>query len=289
MISMLQLKTHASIHRLNSFFQTVVVLLIGCAAAHAQLFKDVVNIENYAEGPDHPAGYAAEERLFLGASIPSGITEGDIAKLPLDDPKLRIIYRNLVLSGFRILKPTQPELRAALSDLRRRGDAATPLFLDIMAKNHNTDLEHFIPLIINMIGGFKMEPYVKYFREMLQKRPQEINASANETITKLFLDYGTPDDLELMKQLATKRPYLLPSLQRAMEAKGVKPLDAQRSRNVEPKIISQGAPATASLPLSSATTATTERSIPQYRSIWFAAVVASTIGALWWRLRSSKP
>jgi hypothetical protein len=270
--------------------------LICCAATHAQQYlKDVVNIENYVVGSDHAGGYALEEKLFWGATTPVGITEGDIAKLSLNDPQLRIIYANLIRAAHgttRIIEPMlQPEMLAALKDLRRRKDSSTPLFLDIMAKNHNTDLEHRVPYIINKIGGIAMVPYVKYFREMLQTRGQEINASANEAMVELFLEHGTQEDIDAMKKLAAKRPFLEPSFQHALEAKRLKPINMQRPTNVEPTVISPGAPATAVFPRPSArdTTTAAVQSQSPFRFVWLVVVIAATIGAVWLLLRRSQP
>ncbi len=162
-------------------------------------------------------GYAPEEPRLRDRSFPTGITEDDLKALPLDDLKLRVSYVYLMQAGDpRFLLKTS-EMTPILNDLKRRGDEATPLLIDIMEKNHNTSLEYLIPLVISKVGTLKMEPYLEYLRRMITSRPDEINATLNEVALKIFLEHGTEDDVEMVQDLARKRPFLAPSVERAFE------------------------------------------------------------------------
>jgi hypothetical protein len=167
---------------------------------------------------DQVLPYAPEELFLINRQYPTGLKEDDLRNLTLSDPKLRIAYAFLIgaaRGGPKIVDERTPEMLATLNDLKRRGDSATPLMLDIMEKNHNTSLEDLIPLIISRIGTIKMEPYLQYLRQMVKTRPDEISAAANEVAGKLFLEHGTPEDAKMMQDLAKKRPFLATSLERA--------------------------------------------------------------------------
>lgn len=171
-------------------------------------------------GEDQVLPYAPEEPQLSNRLYPTGLKEEDLRNLPLSDPKLRIAYAFLIgaaRGGPKIVDERTPEMVATLNDLKRRGDSATPLLLDIMEKNHNTTLEDLIPLVVSRIGTIKMEPYLQYLRHMVKTRPDEISAAANEVAAKLFLEHGTVDDAKMMEELAKKRPFLAPSLERAHE------------------------------------------------------------------------
>ncbi|OYW76321.1 MAG: hypothetical protein B7Z37_09155 [Verrucomicrobia bacterium 12-59-8] len=84
-------------------------------------------------------------------------------------------------------------------------------------KNHNASLEHSIVLAVHEIGTFRMDPYLDYLRDMIRARPDEINARANEITARVFLERGTSEDVRLLQELAKKRPFLAPSLERAFE------------------------------------------------------------------------
>src|SRR5690606_28639721 len=100
----------------------------------------------------------------------------------------------------------------------RRGDSTTPVWLDIMEKNPNTSLERFIPRMIARIGTIKMEPYVDYLRTMFRtRRPEEIRGYACEQALAIFFVYGTSEDVQLVQELAKKRPFLAPFVQMAFE------------------------------------------------------------------------
>ena len=169
-----------------------------------------------AEAPgDQASGYAPREPALSGLVYPDWVTESLLDSLPLDDPKLRLAYAILSLN-FQGAVSERPQIRAIRKDLQRRGGAATPLLLDIMDKNRNTDLEYLVPEGAHLMG-FKTEPYLNYFRRMIRTRPMEVNGSAFEMVTDFFFDYGTSEDVQMMKELAVRRPYLLPSLQTSYE------------------------------------------------------------------------
>jgi hypothetical protein len=184
------------------------------------LFVLLISTRFIVGAEDQVLPYAPEEPVLVNRHYPRDLNEEDLRSFSLSDPELRIAYAFLVgvaRSGPKIVDERTPEMVAALNDLKRRGDSATPLLLDIMEKNHNTSLEYMTPHLVARIGTIKMEPYLDYLREMITTRPDEINASANEVTAKLFLEHGTADDEKLLQELAKKRPFLAPSLERAYD------------------------------------------------------------------------
>lgn len=168
---------------------------------------------------DQVSGYAPLEPILENLAYRAVLTSAELESLSLNDLKLRVAYVWLLggSGGPRMANRSSSVLHATLNDLKRRGDSATPLLLDIMDKNRNTNLEHLIPLSIAENGTIKIEPYLVYLRGMIRTRPDEINGSAFEAATNIFFDHGTPEDIQMMKNLATRRPYLAESLEAALQ------------------------------------------------------------------------
>ena len=145
-----------------------------------------------------PSGYAPREPALSSFEYPGWVTESLLDSLPLHDEKLRLAYAILSLNSGGAVSE-RPQIRAIRKDLQRRGDAATPLLLDLMDKNRNTDLEYLIPRLA-LSAGIKAEPYLNYFRRMIRTRPMEVNGSAFEVVTDFFFDYGTSEDVQMMKE-----------------------------------------------------------------------------------------
>lgn len=160
------------------------------------------------------------EELFVNANYPRGLKEADLRDLSLADPKLRLAYFFLIQtanSDGPVTDEHSPEMLEVLKDVKRRGDSATPLWLDIMAKNPNTTLECYIPWILRRIGGIKMGPYADYYRKMIQTRPDEINATAAVEALSIFRKYGTEADVDMVRELAKRGPMLASAINGAFE------------------------------------------------------------------------
>ena len=186
---------------------------------------------------DKVNGYGEVEPALINASVPVGLTEADLQVLPLDAPLLRAAYAEMFISGGGPLRidARRPEMLATMNDLKRRSDSATPLLLDMMDRNRNTDLEDSIPSFLSMLGKFNMEPYLDYMRRVVVTRPTEINASAAETFAALFAVYGKDDDVMRMQELAIQRPYLASPIKRALQTQKWKPHATRPSDHNNPE------------------------------------------------------
>ena len=169
---------------------------------------------------DRAVGTDPLEPLFkTPENYPKDATEADLKLLDITDPKLRVAYYWLIKSsngGLQITDKRTPELMEILKDIRRRGDSATPLWLDMMAKNPGSNLEWYIPNVIMRVGTIKMEPYVDYLRKMLQTRSDKISGTACGDALGIFFEHGTREDVEMVHELARKRPFLAPYVETAV-------------------------------------------------------------------------
>jgi hypothetical protein len=178
----------------------------------------------FAHAEDRAVGTDPLEPQFKNpGSYPKGMTGNQLMDLPLSDPKLRLSYFWLIRSangGPEITDQRTPEMVEVLKDVKRRGDSATPLWLDIMANNHDSHLECMIPHVIARVETINMTPYVDYLRKMIQTRGDTINGTACEVALDLFFKHGNKEDVQMVEDLARKRPFLAPFVQTVIEQEG---------------------------------------------------------------------
>lgn len=190
----------------NFRFFLALLLLIPCSAFS----------EDRANGTD-----PLEPHLDTPHSYPRGLKEADLRDLPLSDPKLRVAYywlnKSVNSTGRIIEEKVFPEMTEVMKDVRRRGDSATPLWLDMMGKNHRASMEYSIPHLLAQLGILNMEPYVDYLRNMIRTRPGEISEGACKTALGIFFEHGTEKDVKMVQELAEKRPFLASCVESAFE------------------------------------------------------------------------
>jgi len=145
-----------------------------------------------------------------------------LSKLPIGDPLLRLAYADLMASELMLQIYSRSQNIdysfypawdvAALEDLRKRGDAVTPVLLDIATKNPNSGFETGVignaPYVIK-----DLNPYLEYARNVLRNRTMEMNSSVAGTVAELLVRRGTPDDVERLRGLIKTRPYLTATIE----------------------------------------------------------------------------
>lgn len=153
------------------------------------------------------------------------ITAEQLSKLNIGDPLLRMAYAHLMVS--QLIMQLYPPRRpidysaypswdvAALEDLKKRGDAVTPVLLDIAAKNPNSGFEVGVlvhaPLVVK-----DLNPYLQHARNILQTRTMEMDSGVAGAVAELLVRRGNSDDLERLRNFVSTRPYLAGTIEDQM-------------------------------------------------------------------------
>ena len=171
--------------------------------------------KNHA-GPSRP--YSAD---LASADIDElkGLDETTFSKLSPEDPLLKRAYHFVFLAAVAGNFHTIPtELHGALSDMRRRGDAITPMLLKLMNENQETGLEICVLVGISNVGNIDLEPYLHYARKLLRERTQSMSAGVAGTASILLASEGNKEDAALMKWVMESRPWLADSVTRELDS-----------------------------------------------------------------------
>jgi hypothetical protein len=138
------------------------------------------------------------------------LREDDFRKMSLNDPVLQSAYIRLFLQskGYFHESDLSEHNKAAVADLKRRGNSVTPLLLDLMKTNPYSNFEASVVLLIGHVPGIDPQPYVAYAREAMTTRYQTMNSTLAGGIAILLSEKGTEADRALLREVAMKRPYL---------------------------------------------------------------------------------
>ena len=140
----------------------------------------------------------------------AGLDEKAYAKMSLDDPLLHLAWSDLLLT-MPAHYGDEPHPRAALADLRRRGDSATPMLLKLMYDNRDSNFESAGFGAIT-VGHLHPQPFVEYAQQMLRERTLSAKAGNALMAVMIMLDYGDKADRELVEWYTKARPYLGPAV-----------------------------------------------------------------------------
>lgn len=147
----------------------------------------------------------------------TGMDEAAFAKLSIEDALLKRAYHSVFsTAGSGPLYFTQPELTAALTDMRRRGDSVTPMLIKLMNENQETGFETCVLIGISKVGNIELDPYLEYSRKLLRERTQTMNAGLAEVASMLLSSKGTEEDIELLKWVIETRPYVADPVNREL-------------------------------------------------------------------------
>lgn len=148
-------------------------------------------------------------------SLIEKMKEADFAKMDGNDLRLKVgwvdLFTGLTQNGFpQNLNRDDPKLRdeafqaAVFFDLRRRGDTATPVLLELAKELEDTVFESALLLNIEGLKGLNLEPFLDYSRNLIRKRPRSpsIFNAAN-----FLIGVGNRDDVTLLESLAKVRPF----------------------------------------------------------------------------------
>jgi len=143
----------------------------------------------------------------------------DFRRLTLNDPRLQSVYVRLfvtAMGGDSEKWRLEGHVQAALDDLRIRGNEATPMLLKLMRDNPYSSFEAMVLLHINAIGTMDAKPYLEYARKMVDTRYDDINPSLASAAARLLVESGDASDIQRLKDVKAKRPYLNATIDRAL-------------------------------------------------------------------------
>lgn len=133
----------------------------------------------------------------------------DLAKMNLDDPLLKWAYANVFLRSMGPFEQLESPLELVLADLRRRGEAVSPMLLKLIEENQETRIESSILAKIQHLETIRLEPFLDYARNLLRQRTQsDVVAVASGLLARR----GTKEDIELFEWVLTQRPFAVTDL-----------------------------------------------------------------------------
>jgi hypothetical protein len=150
----------------------------------------------------------SEEFLQANPEHLYGMTAEKLAKMSLEDSLLRYAYIQIFLQNVGGLENLESEHALALADMRKRGEAITPLLLELAKQNQDTMFEPRLFNRIADVGTVNLEPYLEYARALLRERTQTMNSTLAECASKLLANHGSKQDLALLEQVISERPYV---------------------------------------------------------------------------------
>lgn len=164
---------------------------------------------------------------FEDISLLFGLKESDFAAMQPDDMRLKIAWVDLICGlpfGFPAnLKQDSPEILNELKgpsphrvytyfDLKRRGNSVTPHLLQLASDMAETDFESSLIGLMPTLPGIEITPYLEYCRKLLRERPRSTQVVY---AASLLSEHGNRDDISLIEETASIRPFYRATLQEA--------------------------------------------------------------------------
>lgn len=140
--------------------------LVLCAAAEDTTPPKVDHIDvvdawarEHRNSTDHASPYhrMSPEMDALDRSKIKGLGAEDLAKMSLDNSLLKYSYADVFLTCMGPFEQLDPQQERVLADMRRRGDAVSPILLKLMTENQETQIEISIPTGLVVLGRFFSE------------------------------------------------------------------------------------------------------------------------------------
>lgn len=133
----------------------------------------------------------------------------DLAKMALDNPLLKRSYANVFLDCMGPFEQLEPQQELVLADMRRRGEAVSPMFLKLIEENRETRIESAVLGNIKNLGTVRLEPFLEYARKLLRER---LRSDVVAEASGLLAGCGTKRDIELFEWVLTQRPFAVTDL-----------------------------------------------------------------------------
>jgi hypothetical protein len=125
----------------------------------ADMAKRLLEMEKSGNRPDAHRPISPE--MLAISSTPDRVENlraEDLAKMTLDDPLLKWAYAEVFLRSMGQFEQLAPPQELALADMRRRGEAVSPMFLELIEENRETRIESSVLGDIENLGTTARPP-----------------------------------------------------------------------------------------------------------------------------------
>ncbi|RYD47613.1 MAG: hypothetical protein EOP85_05145 [Verrucomicrobiaceae bacterium] len=134
---------------------------------------------------------------------------GDLEKMSLDDPLLKYAYARVFMDSMGPFEQLESPMELVLADMRRRGEAVSPMLLKLIEENRETRIESSILGKIDHLETVRLEPFLEYARKVLRERTQsDVVAVASGLLARR----GTEEDMKLFEWVLTQQPFAITDL-----------------------------------------------------------------------------
>jgi len=135
----------------------------------------------------------------------------DLAKMSLDDPLLKYAYYRVFagsIGDFNQMPRMAPQMKLVLADMRRRGEAVSPMLLKLIEENQESVIESAILTHIQYLDTVHIEPFVDYARRLLRERTKTMTDRSALNASGLLARHGTKEDEALLEWVSGEWPFM---------------------------------------------------------------------------------
>ena len=132
----------------------------------------------------------------------------DLARMTLEDPLLKWAYAEVFLRSMGRFEQLAPPQELALADMRRRGEAVSPMLLKLISENQENIIESAILVKIGFLDTVRVEPFLEYARKLLRERTQTMTGESAGVAAYILGRHGTHEDEALLEWVINERPYV---------------------------------------------------------------------------------
>ena len=166
---------------------------------------------NNRGGPRRPMSPEMDE-VSNHPDLVTNLKAEDLAKMTLDDPLLKWAYARVFLDSMGPFEQLEPPLELVLADMRRRGEAVSPMLLKLISENQENNIESSILGKVGYLDTIRIAPFLEYARKLLRERTQTMTDYAAGAASYILGQHGTKEDEVLFEWVIKVRPYVAPDL-----------------------------------------------------------------------------
>jgi len=179
----------------------------------ADMAKRLLEMDKSGNRPD-PHRPASPELNAVDSTVIENLKAEDLAKMSLDDSVLKSAYANVFQRSMGAFEQLAPPQELALADMRRRGEAVSPMLLKLIEENRETLIESSVLGDIENLGTVHLEPFLEYARKLLRER---LRSDVVAEASRLLARRGTKEDIELFEWVLTQRPFAVTDLTKSLK------------------------------------------------------------------------